>query len=120
MDPFVSIVNISLVYNRSRDGTNSSIYETKAVFNGCSSVVDCICVSTQGSRVHNCVIPPANSVPINVVNPDHDFVVDHAEFCHRSSKHRNHVPITAQICAQISSVQCTRLQFYRKLIHCNI
>ena len=47
--------------------------------------VDCICVSTQGSRVHNCVIPPANSVPINVVNPDHDFVVDHAEFCNRSS-----------------------------------
>ena len=43
MDQFVSIVNSSLVYNQSRDGTKSSIYKTKAVFKGCSSVVDCIC-----------------------------------------------------------------------------
>ena len=64
MDPFVSIVNSSLVYNRSRNGANSSIDETKAVVKGCSSVVDCNCVRTQGSNVHNCVIPLSNSVPI--------------------------------------------------------
>ena len=69
----MSIVNSSLVYNRSIDGANISIYETKAVVKGCSSVVDCICVRTQESRVHNCVIPLSNSVPMSVVNRVHDF-----------------------------------------------
>ena len=82
------IVNQSLVFTWSKNGTNSPIYESNQ--NNCLVVLPCLGVLFQLEGIQDVLIPVHDTMSVIVINPVY-YCLLHADLRYWPSKNRNHV-----------------------------